>query len=68
MDWDGNIYDEPPEGVDPADVEGVVVHTVDPETGYEDWKWVYVPEPFEDWEYWAAWVDLVLEQYGWATA
>jgi hypothetical protein len=67
-DWDGNIHDGAPSDDEILDAQGIRYHSWDDRwesqggTGWEDYKWVFTPEP-ADWDEWDWLIGNSVEQY-----
>lgn len=72
QDWDGNRYESDPGGSvdpDPENTQGVFVHATDASDPESDhWFWVYVGEPFEEWDEWWVLIGSMMEMHGMSLA
>ena len=68
QDWDGNRFDNTDEGGDPApieEVQGVFVHATNPDDPEDEhYFWVFIGEPFEEWEEWWVLTAAMMDMYG----
>ena len=68
LDWAGDIHWQQPTDVDVGDVAGLLVHYYDSDTGDEQWHWVYIDGPLDDWDDWDELIAGQMEQYGYPAA
>lgn len=65
-DWDGNRYEGTPD--DLTEVWGQFVHVHDPSTGEDQHFWAYVPEAYDDWDFWYDYIEMLADMYAQAAA